>query len=96
VQFKEKGLTQEVLAVSIGPKPTQETLRTALAMVRAQMDLLPSMRSAPHSAQGADRAVHVEVDETVDLQVYSALTLDTILQPLSLAAQLLFSPWAWH
>ncbi|MED5421939.1 MAG: electron transfer flavoprotein subunit beta/FixA family protein, partial [Pseudomonadota bacterium] len=32
VRLKEKGIASEVIAVSIGPAPVQETLRTALAM----------------------------------------------------------------
>lgn len=32
IRFKEKGLIKEILAVSVGPKLNQETLRTALAM----------------------------------------------------------------
>jgi electron transfer flavoprotein beta subunit len=32
IQLKEKGLADEVVAVSIGPKQAQETLRSALAM----------------------------------------------------------------
>src|SRR5664279_6488947 len=32
VRMKEKGLAEEVIAVSIGPVQAQETIRTALAM----------------------------------------------------------------
>src|SRR5262249_8455140 len=32
VRMKEKGILQEVLAVSIGPTKSQETIRTALSM----------------------------------------------------------------
>jgi electron transfer flavoprotein beta subunit len=32
VRLKEKGIAAEILVVSVGPKPAQETLRTALAM----------------------------------------------------------------
>jgi len=32
VRLKEKGLAEELIAVSIGPKQSQETIRTALAM----------------------------------------------------------------
>jgi electron transfer flavoprotein beta subunit len=32
VRLKEKGIVKEIVAVSVGPKPAQETLRTALAM----------------------------------------------------------------
>jgi len=48
VRMKEKKHASEVVAVSIGPAKSQETLRTALAM-------------------GADRAVHVEIPEGVDV-----------------------------
>ncbi len=49
VRLKEKSGAEEVVAVSIGPKKAQETLRTALAI-------------------GADRAIHVEVDEGVQVE----------------------------
>ncbi|MEC7701885.1 MAG: electron transfer flavoprotein subunit beta/FixA family protein [Pseudomonadota bacterium] len=44
VRLKEKGIASEVIAVSIGPAPVQETLRTALAMgadraIRVQTDV---------------------------------------------------------
>jgi electron transfer flavoprotein beta subunit len=32
IRLKEKGIATEIIAVSIGPKETQETIRTALAM----------------------------------------------------------------
>eukprot|EP00026_Physarum_polycephalum_P015083 Phypoly_transcript_15685.p1 GENE.Phypoly_transcript_15685~~Phypoly_transcript_15685.p1 ORF type:complete len:253 (+),score=49.46 Phypoly_transcript_15685:33-791(+) len=32
VRLKEKGIVKEIIAVSMGPKPTQETIRTALAL----------------------------------------------------------------
>jgi electron transfer flavoprotein beta subunit len=32
IRLKEKGIAQEVVVVSIGPKPVEETLRTALAV----------------------------------------------------------------
>jgi electron transfer flavoprotein beta subunit len=32
IRLKEKGIANEVIAVSLGPKPSQETIRTALAM----------------------------------------------------------------
>ncbi len=52
VRLKEKGIVNEIVAVSIGPKQSQETLRTALAVgadkaihvetdVRADQDLQP-------------------------------------------------------
>merc|ERR1711907_253247 len=47
VRMKEAGTATEVVAVSIGPAKSQETLRTALAM-------------------GADRGIHVEIDEPVE------------------------------
>ncbi len=49
VRLKEAGKIKEIVAVSCGPKPAAETLRTALAM-------------------GADRAVHVVVDDLSKLQ----------------------------
>ncbi len=49
VRLKEKSGAEEVVAVSIGPKKAQETLRTALAI-------------------GADRAIHVEVDEDAQVE----------------------------
>ena len=47
LRLKEAGKASEVVAVSIGPAKTEETLRTALAM-------------------GADRAVLIETNETVE------------------------------
>ena len=52
IRIKEKKLASEIIAVSIGPKPCAETLRTALAMgvdkgihivtdVRTDQDLQP-------------------------------------------------------
>ena len=32
IRLKEKGVAREIIAVSVGPKETQETIRTALAM----------------------------------------------------------------
>ncbi len=49
VRLKEKSGAEEVVAVSIGPKKSQETLRTAMAM-------------------GADRGIHVEVDDGVQVE----------------------------
>lgn len=46
VRLKEKQILKEVVAVSLGPFKSQETLRTALA-------------------KGADRAIHVEVEEVM-------------------------------
>ena len=59
VRLKEKKVADEIVAVSIGGKKTQETLRTALAM-------------------GADRAIHVQTEDRVDLAV----------QPLAVAKAL--------
>jgi electron transfer flavoprotein beta subunit len=47
LRIREKGLTREVIAVSIGPADTPQQLRTALAM-------------------GADRAILVQSDATVE------------------------------
>lgn len=47
VRQKEAGKVSEIVAVSLGGKKCEDTLRTALAM-------------------GADRAVHVETDETLE------------------------------
>lgn len=47
LRLREKGLADEVVAVSIGPADVQTQLRTALAM-------------------GADRALHVQVDEALE------------------------------
>ena len=47
VRLLEAGTAKELIAVSVGPQPCQETLRTALAM-------------------GADRAIHVKCDTTVE------------------------------
>lgn len=45
VRLKEKGLVQEIIVISVGPKGVQDTLRHGLAL-------------------GADRAIHVELDES--------------------------------
>ncbi len=56
VRLKEKGIVQEVVLASIGPKGAQDTLRHGLAL-------------------GADRAIHVEIDENVEpLAVAKILT----------------------
>ena len=47
VRLRENGSADELIAISIGPKQVQETIRTALAM-------------------GADRGVHVLIDEEVE------------------------------
>jgi Electron transfer flavoprotein, beta subunit len=47
VRLKEAGKAEEIVAVSIGPAQSQETLRAALAM-------------------GADRAILIQTDETVE------------------------------
>ncbi len=47
VRLREGGDSEELIAVSIGPKQTQETIRTALAM-------------------GADRGIHVEINDDVE------------------------------
>ena len=47
VRLREGGDAEELIAVSIGPKQTQETIRTALAM-------------------GADRGIHVEINDDVE------------------------------
>ena len=47
VRLKEAGKVSEVVAVSIGGKKAEDTLRTALAM-------------------GADRAVHIETESSVE------------------------------
>ena len=47
VRLRESGDSEELIAVSIGPKQTQETIRTALAM-------------------GADRGIHVEINDDVE------------------------------
>ena len=48
IRLKEKGVATEIIAVSVGPKETQETIRTALAMgadrgilVNAPADVAP-------------------------------------------------------
>ncbi|VDN04584.1 unnamed protein product [Thelazia callipaeda] len=50
VRLKEKQIVKEVLAVSVGPTKSQETLRTALA-------------------KGADKALHIEIDENASEKV---------------------------
>ncbi len=47
VRLKEQGGVSEIIAVSVGPAKSQETLRTSLAL-------------------GADRAILIETDETVE------------------------------
>ena len=59
LRVKEKQQADEVIAVTIGPKQSQDTLRTALAM-------------------GADRGIHVAVDEDV-----APLTVAKLLAAIS-------------
>ncbi|WP_298374138.1 electron transfer flavoprotein subunit beta/FixA family protein [Azospirillum sp.] len=47
VRLKEKGIAAEVVVVSIGPKPAQETLRTALAMGADRAILIETPVDAP-------------------------------------------------
>lgn len=54
VRLKEAGKISEIVAVSMGEKKCEDTLRTALAM-------------------GADRAIHVETDETLSPLVVAKL-----------------------
>jgi electron transfer flavoprotein beta subunit len=54
VRIKEQKQADDIVAVTVGPKNSVETLRTALAM-------------------GADRAVHVVTDETLDSLMVSTL-----------------------
>ena len=54
VRLKEAGKVSEVVAVSIGSKKAEDTLRTALAM-------------------GADRAVHIETESSVEPLVVAKL-----------------------
>ena len=49
VRMKEAGQADEIVAVTIGPKASQDVLRTALAV-------------------GADRAIHIEHEDGVDVQ----------------------------
>jgi hypothetical protein len=45
--LKEKKIASEIIAVSIGPKACQETLRTALAMGADRGSLFPSLSLSP-------------------------------------------------
>lgn len=59
VRLKEAGKISEIIAVSMGEKKCEDTLRTALAM-------------------GADRAIHVETDESL-----SPLTVAKLLKAVA-------------
>jgi len=59
LRIKEKGLAEEVVAVSIGPADCQQQLRTALAM-------------------GADRAVHVQSDASLEPGTAARLLLKVV------------------
>jgi electron transfer flavoprotein beta subunit len=59
LRIKEKGLAEEVVAVSIGPADCQQQLRTALAM-------------------GADRAVHVQTDASIEPGTAARLLLKVV------------------
>lgn len=59
LRIKEKGLAEEVVAVSIGPADCQQQLRTALAM-------------------GADRAVHVQTDASLEPGTAARLLLKVV------------------
>lgn len=61
VRIKEQNQVDDIVAVTIGPKNSVETLRTALAM-------------------GADRAVHVVTDESLDSLMVSMLLKAIVLK----------------
>jgi electron transfer flavoprotein beta subunit len=54
IRMREAGTADELIAISIGPKQAQETIRTALAM-------------------GADRGIHIELDEPAEPLVVAKL-----------------------
>ena len=58
VRLKEKGVVEEIIAVSIGPIQAQETIRTALAMgadrgILIQTDVDPEPLAGGQAAEGA-------------------------------------------
>lgn len=67
VRFMEKGIATEVVAVSIGPKQSQDVLRTALAMgatkgIHIQTDMKTDLELQPLSVAKALREVVKQVD----------------------------------
>jgi len=58
IRLKERKIASEVVAVTVGPKSSQEVLRTALAM-------------------GADRAIHVQSDLKLDLELQPKAVAET-------------------
>lgn len=80
VRLKEKKVVSEVVAVSVGPKASQDVLRTALAMgadraILVETDLRPDADLQPLAV--AKTLAHIAQQEKVDLIVLGKQSIDS-------------------
>eukprot|EP01039_Chlorochromonas_danica_P008801 gene8801-9705_t len=80
VRLKEKKVVSEVVAVSVGPKASQDVLRTALAMgadraILVETDLRPDADLQPLAV--AKTLAHLAQQEKVDLIVLGKQSIDS-------------------
>ena len=75
VRLKEKGVAQEVVAVSIGPIQAQETIRTALAM-GADRGILIQTDADPEPLEVAKLLQHVALEEAPRLILMGKQAID--------------------
>jgi len=75
VRLKEKGVAQEVVAVSVGPAAAQETIRNALAM-GADRGLLVQTEADPEPLAVAKLLKAVIADEQPDLVLMGKQAID--------------------
>src|ERR1700760_4987386 len=68
VRLKEKGVATEVVVVSIGPTPAQETIRTALA-IGADRGILVQTDTDVETLEGAKILQKASDEESPDLSV---------------------------
>mmetsp|Transcript_6848 Transcript_6848/g.7873 ORF Transcript_6848/g.7873 Transcript_6848/m.7873 type:complete len:254 (-) Transcript_6848:2933-3694(-) len=79
VRLKEKGVVSEIVAVSVGPKQAQETIRTALAMgadrgIHVQTDMRTDQDLQPLAVSKILK--HVVEQESPDLVVLGKQAID--------------------
>jgi electron transfer flavoprotein beta subunit len=75
IRLKEKGIATEVVVVSIGAKPVEETLRTALA-VGADRAILVSVESRIEPLVAAKLLAAVAKKEAADLMITGKQAID--------------------
>jgi electron transfer flavoprotein beta subunit len=75
IRLKEKGLASEVIAVSIGMKPVEETLRAALA-VGADRAIVISTEARIEPLAAAKLLQHIARREAVDLVICGKQAID--------------------